>query len=101
MSKADDKTIQDALDEIKLAFANFCADAQAIIDEAKERKNGRNFYCEIGAKGGRNGHTGGFASNPELAKIAGAKGGRISKRKAGGKTRSDKGGHHNMNRKEH
>ena len=93
MSKADDKTIQDALDEIKLAFANFCADAQAIIDEAKERKNG--------AKGGRNGHTGGFASNPELAKIAGAKGGRISKRKAGGKTRSDKGGHHNMNRKEH
>lgn len=41
MSKADNKTIQDALDEIKLAFANFCADAQAIIDEAKERKNGR------------------------------------------------------------
>lgn len=64
-------------------------------------RHGRNFYREIGAKGGRNGHTGGFASNPELAKIAGAKGGRISKRKAGGKTRSDKGGHHNMNRKEH
>lgn len=41
MSKADNKTIQDALDEIKLAFANFCADAQAIIDEAKERKNSR------------------------------------------------------------
>lgn len=64
-------------------------------------RHGKNFYREIGAKGGRNGHTGGFASNPELAKIAGAKGGRISKRKAGGKTRSDKGGHHNMNRKEH
>lgn len=64
-------------------------------------RHGRNFYREIGAKGGRNGHTGGFASNPELAKIAGAKGGRISKRTAGGKTRSDKGGHHNMNRKEH
>lgn len=64
-------------------------------------RHGRNFYREIGAKGGRNGHTGGFAANPELAKIAGAKGGRISKRKAGGKTRSDKGGHHNMNRKEH
>lgn len=30
--------------------------------------------------GGKNGHTGGFASNPELAKMAGAKGGRISKR---------------------
>lgn len=64
-------------------------------------RHGKNFYREIGAKGGRNGHTGGFAANPELAKIAGAKGGRISKRKAGGKTRSDKGGHHNMNRKEH
>lgn len=64
-------------------------------------RHGKNFYREIGAKGGRNGHTGGFASNPALAKIAGAKGGRISKRKAGGKTRSDKGGHHNMNRKEH
>lgn len=64
-------------------------------------RHGKDFYREIGAKGGRNGHTGGFASNPELAKIAGARGGRISKRKAGGKTRSDKGGHHNMNRKEH
>lgn len=57
-------------------------------------RHGKDFYREIGAKGGRNGHTGGFASNPELAKIAGAKGGRISKRTAGGKTRSDKGGHH-------
>lgn len=44
-------------------------------------RHGRNFYREIGAKGGRNGHTGGFASNPELAKIAGAKGGRISRRR--------------------
>ena len=35
------------------------------------------FYAKIGAKGGRNGHTGGFAANPELARIAGAKGGRI------------------------
>lgn len=34
----------------------------------------------IGSKGGRNGHTGGFAANPELAKTAGAKGGRISRR---------------------
>ncbi len=41
-------------------------------------KYGPNFYAEIGAKGGRNGHTGGFAANPELAKIAGAKGGRKS-----------------------
>jgi general stress protein YciG len=43
-------------------------------------KYGKDFYAEIGRKGGHNGHTGGFAANPELAKIAGAKGGRISKR---------------------
>jgi general stress protein YciG len=39
------------------------------------------FYAKIGAKGGANGRTGGFAANPELARIAGAKGGRISRRK--------------------
>ena len=39
-------------------------------------KYGLNFYADIGRKG----HTGGFAANPELAKEAGAKGGRISKR---------------------
>jgi general stress protein YciG len=44
------------------------------------KKYGEDFYKDIGAKGGRNGHTGGFASNPTLAKIAGAKGGRLSKR---------------------
>lgn len=43
-------------------------------------KYGQDFYANIGRKGGTNGHTGGFASNPELAKIAGAKGGRKSKR---------------------
>jgi len=39
------------------------------------------FYAKIGSKGGKNGTTGGFAANPELARIAGAKGGRISRRK--------------------
>lgn len=34
----------------------------------------------VGAIGGRNGHTGGFAYNPALASVAGAKGGRISSR---------------------
>jgi len=43
-------------------------------------KHGSDFYAKIGAKGGRNGHTGGFAANPQLARIAGAKGGRISRR---------------------
>ena len=30
--------MQEALDEIRLAFENFCADAQAIIDEAKKKE---------------------------------------------------------------
>lgn len=44
------------------------------------KKYGKDFYKLNGAKGGRNGHTGGFAANPALARIAGAKGGRKSKR---------------------
>lgn len=44
------------------------------------RKYGADFYRNIGRDGGRNGHTGGFAANPALARIAGAKGGRISRR---------------------
>ena len=43
-------------------------------------KYGDDFYQNIGRKGGQNGHTGGFAANPELAKLAGAKGGRKSRR---------------------
>lgn len=45
----------------------------------KER-HGKDFYKRIGALGGKAGHTGGFASNRELASIAGKKGGSISKR---------------------
>lgn len=43
-------------------------------------KYGEGFYARIGRMGGQNGHTGGFAANPELAKLAGAKGGRKSRR---------------------
>jgi general stress protein YciG len=43
-------------------------------------KYGNDFYAKIGAMGGRKGHTGGFWANRELARIAGAKGGKISKR---------------------
>lgn len=43
-------------------------------------KNGPDFYSRIGRKGGHNGHTGGFASNPDLARIAGRKGGLKSRR---------------------
>ena len=44
-------------------------------------KYGKDFYARIGAVGGRKGTTGGFAANRELARIAGAKGGRISRRR--------------------
>ncbi len=44
------------------------------------KKYGKGFYSNIGAVGGKNGHTGGFFANRELASIAGRKGGRKSKR---------------------
>lgn len=44
-------------------------------------RHGADFYAKIGAKGGRKGTTGGFAANPALARIAGAKGGKISRRR--------------------
>lgn len=47
-------------------------------------RHGKDFYREIGRRGGMNGkgpdYKGGFAANPALAAIAGRKGGRISKR---------------------
>jgi hypothetical protein len=43
-------------------------------------KYGADFYAKIGAMGGKKGRTGGFYANRELARIAGAKGGRISRR---------------------
>ena len=42
--------------------------------------HGDDFYQKIGSKGGQAGHTGGFAANHELARIAGAKGGSVSRR---------------------
>lgn len=45
-----------------------------------KEKYGADFYAKIGAKGGKLGRTGGFYANRELARIAGARGGRISRR---------------------
>ncbi len=45
-------------------------------------KYGSDFYRRIGAIGGKNGTTSGFYANRELAREAGKKGGRISKRGA-------------------
>lgn len=49
--------------------------------ETNMKKYGKDFYARIGAMGGKKGTTGGFAANRELARIAGAKGGRISRRR--------------------
>jgi len=43
-------------------------------------KYGADFYAKIGAKGGKKGRTGGFFANRELARTAGAIGGRKSRR---------------------
>lgn len=43
-------------------------------------KYGADFYAKIGASGGKKGRTGGFYANRELARIAGARGGRVSRR---------------------
>ena len=48
--------------------------------KTNKTKYGHDFYARIGAMGGKNGHTGGFAANRELAKKAGSIGGRISRR---------------------
>jgi len=47
---------------------------------------GDDFYKRIGSLGGKNGHTGGFAANRNLAVESGRKGGRISRRGPGKKT---------------
>lgn len=46
----------------------------------KYGENWREHYKKIGSIGGKNGHTGGFASNPALARVAGSKGGRHGRR---------------------
>jgi len=43
-------------------------------------KYGEDFYVVIGRAGGKNGTTGGFYANRELARTAGAKGGTVSRR---------------------
>jgi uncharacterized protein len=45
-----------------------------------KKKYGSDFYAKIGSKGGKLGRTGGFFANRELARSAGARGGRISRR---------------------
>lgn len=48
--------------------------------KTNKEKYGADFYAKIGAAGGKKGRTGGFFANRELAREAGRKGGRISRR---------------------
>lgn len=48
--------------------------------KTNKERYGDEFYVMIGAAGGKMSKGGGFAANRELAKIAGRKGGRKSKR---------------------
>ena len=48
--------------------------------QKNKKRYGKDIYAKIGAMGGRKGHTGGFAANRELARVAGARGGRVSRR---------------------
>ena len=58
--------------------------------ETNKKKYGKDFYANIGRKGGRKSHpeTRYFAMHPEVAKNAGAKGGRTSRRGPAKNTRT-------------
>ena len=60
-------------------MAGTAAGAKKAAATTKAR-HGKDFYAQIGRKGGKLGTTGGFYANRELARAAGAKGGRISRR---------------------
>lgn len=53
-------------------------------------RNGEDFYKRIGSKGGRGGNTGGFYANPEKARLAGQKGGLLSRRGRGAQDKLEK-----------
>lgn len=48
--------------------------------QTNKERHGEDFYVRIGAMGGKKSRGGGFAKNPELASIAGRKGGLRSRR---------------------
>lgn len=47
-----------------------------------KKRYGKEFYVKIGTAGGKKSRGGGFAANPELAREAGRKGGKASRKKA-------------------
>ncbi len=55
-------------------------ESKKAFGERMKSKYGEDYYSKIGRKGGKNGNTGGFYADRELARRAGVKGGKISKR---------------------
>ena len=53
---------------------------KTMIQKHGSEEAAREWFRKIGAKGGRTSRGGGFAANPELARIAGRKGGLKSRR---------------------
>lgn len=49
--------------------------------KTNKKRYGKEFYAQIGAMGGKKGKTGGFYANRDLAREAGRKGGKISRRR--------------------
>lgn len=49
--------------------------------KTNKKRYGKNFYNRIGALGGLKSTGGGFAANPELARIAGKRGGMAKRKK--------------------
>lgn len=49
--------------------------------KTNKKRYGKEFYAQIGAMGGKKGRTGGFYANRDLAREAGRKGGKISRRR--------------------
>lgn len=49
-----------------------------------KQRYGANFYETIGRMGGKISRGGGFAKNPDLARVAGQKGGKASRRRKAG-----------------
>jgi general stress protein YciG len=58
----------------------------AAAAKTNKAKYGKDFYARIGAMGGKLGTTGGFYANRDLAREAGQKGGRVSRRGKSKKT---------------
>ncbi len=53
---------------------------QTMLSKFNSEDEMKAYYRTIAAKGGRNGHTGGFSNNSVAAALAGKKGGSISSR---------------------